>query len=99
MRPPRSIRSSRNQVELQRLLALTLPMDTSLLEPQILSLSPDVGRAYAVLSPRTLRRDLDELIQMGIVVQVDGKYRANTAILRMQVPQRRRSSVKFGGAG
>ncbi|HMU62637.1 MAG TPA: Fic family protein [Gemmatimonadales bacterium] len=83
----------------QRLLALTLPMDASLPEAQILSLSPEVGRAYAVLSPRTLRRDLDELIQMGIVVQVDGKYRANGAILRMQVPQRRRSSVKFGGAG
>lgn len=82
----------------QRLLALTLPMDSSLSEEQILSLSPDVGRAYSVLSPRTLRRDLDELIQMGIVVQVDGRYRANVTILRMQVPQRRRSSVKFGGA-
>jgi hypothetical protein len=50
-----------------------------------------------VLSPRTLRRDLDELIQLGIVVQVDGEYRANATILRMQVPQQGRSSVKFGG--
>ncbi len=82
----------------QRGLALALPLDASLTEDQVLALTPEIGRAYGSLSARTLRRDLEELIQLGIAVRIEERYRANTTILRQQVPQRRRSSVKFGGS-
>ena len=82
----------------QRRLALSLPMDRALAEDGVLQLDPELGRAYAALSERTLRRDLEELVDMGIVIRVEGRYRANTAILRQQVPQRRRGSVRFEGS-
>lgn len=90
--------TKRNVYNRQRQLALALPMDQPVVEDRILGLSPDVGRIYAALSPRTLHRDLEELIAMKIILQVDGQYQTNTAVLKMQVPQRRRSSVRFGGA-
>lgn len=82
----------------QRRLALALPMGRSVAEDELMLLDPILGRDYAGLSARTRQRDLDELIKMGIVVRIDDKYRANSTILNLQVPQRRRSSVKFGGA-
>lgn len=82
----------------QRRLALSLPMDRILSEDQTLELNAGLGRAYRALSARTLRRDLDQLIAMGIVLRVEGRYRTNTTLLKQQIPQRRRGSVRFGGA-
>lgn len=90
--------TKRTVYERQRRLALSLPMDGALSENQILAIRPDLGRVYSALSARTLRRDLDELIAMGIALRTEGMYRANTALLSLQVPQRRRRSVRFGGA-
>jgi Fic family protein len=90
--------TKRNVYSRQRRLALSLPMDEPLSEEQVLKLNPDLGRVYGGLSDRTLRRDLDELIEMRIVLRVGGRYRTNTRLLRQQVPQRRRGSVVFGGA-
>lgn len=82
----------------QRQLALALPTDASLSEEQIQTLNPDLARIYAALSPRTLKRDLEELLVLEILIRIDDRFRANTGLLKGQVPQRRQSIVRFGGA-
>jgi len=82
----------------QRALALALPMDRSFSEDEILLLTADLGRTYANLSSRTLRRDLEELAGMDLVVGVESRFRANTVLLRKQVPQRRPPASKFAGS-
>jgi Fic family protein len=90
--------TKKNVYARQRALALAIPMDRSITENDIQQLGADLTRTYANLSSRTLRRDLDELVAMDIVVAVEGRFRANTILLRKQVPQRRPTAVKYGGA-
>jgi len=73
----------------QRSLALAIPMNGPLKLEQIASISTDVAKLYATLSERTLRRDLEMLVEMGLLVQIEDKFIANTTVLQSQVPQQR----------
>jgi Fic family protein len=58
---------------------------------QITSLTPDLARTYARTVPKTLVRDLQELVSAGLLLESNGTYSANTNVLLdflpMAVPQ------------
>ena len=72
----------------QRKLALSFPTDRALTLAEVPLLNAEVARAYANLSERTIRRDIETLIELGIVVGGGDKFFANKAILSDQVAQR-----------
>jgi Fic family protein len=53
---------------------------------QITLLSPDLARTYARISSKTLGRDLQELLQVGLLLESNGKYSANTQVLLEFLP-------------
>lgn len=73
----------------RRRLALALPPDRALIPDEIIMLTPELARDYGPLTPRTLLRDLDELREMEIVIEQDGKLRANMGLLVPHMARRR----------
>jgi Fic family protein len=74
----------------RRSVALAVHPTEAMSPDQIMMLTPDVARRYARLTPRTLERDIDELVEMEILDRVeDGKYRANLGLLGAHLPLHR----------
>lgn len=73
----------------RRRLALAIPPHGALSFNEIMLLTPELAREYAGLTPRTLLRDLEELRQMDIVAEEEGKYRLNLGLLTPQLAWRR----------
>lgn len=73
----------------RRRLALAFPPDRPLSPGEITILTPELAREYASLSLRTLLRDLQELSEMEIIVERDGTFRANLALLKPYMAARR----------
>jgi len=63
-------------------LVLALPREGSLGIEEIALLDAEVARTYGGLSRRTLRRDLLFLVETGLLNAPDGRFSANTALLR-----------------
>lgn len=80
----------------QRKLALSFPTDKALTLTEVPLLNAEVAREYATLSERTVRRDIEALIELGIVASGGGKFFANTEILSGQVAQRADSQTANG---
>lgn len=74
----------------RRRLALALPANVDLRPEQVLTLTPELAREYGGLSPRSLWRDLDELVRMKIVTTTGGAIRANYDLLTPHMARRRR---------
>lgn len=78
----------------RRELMLAFPLERTVALEDVAILSPTITRLYAQLSERTVRRDLDVLLEMELLENVDGGYRAHAAALRLQMPRRlRRAST------
>ena len=75
----------------QRDLILELPTGRTMSAEQIALITPRIARSYGNLSLRTLKRDLSILEDMGLVVRIEDRYRANSDVLRSQVARRRRN--------
>lgn len=80
----------RNVFRRQRKLALSFPVDRPITLAEVPLINPEIAREYANLSERTIKRDIDVLIELGIVVDAQGKFLANTSAMRAQVAQRSR---------
>jgi Fic family protein len=80
----------------KRDLILEIPMDHSLSLEEISLINPRIAKIYATYTERTLRRDLEELIELKLVVKEKETYRANNDILRTQldVAVKKRSKIK-----
>jgi len=72
----------------RRTLALDLPRNSVLTLSQIPLVTPEIAKNYGGLAERTVRRDLDSLIEMGLVRRVEGGYLANTDTLRKHMAKR-----------
>jgi len=72
----------------RRELMLAFPLELTVPLAQIPLLNPRIALEYGQLSERTLQRDLDVLIEMGLMNRIENGYRANTAALRMQMARR-----------
>lgn len=65
----------------RRALMLAVPLDAPLAPDDLALLDPDLARAYADLSERTLLRDLDGLVEMGLLAEADDRFRARTELM------------------
>jgi Fic family protein len=73
----------------RRNLALAIPPDKELDLDQIMILTPELAREYAVRTERTLLRDLEELHKIEIVTAENGRYRLNLGLLVDHMARRR----------
>ncbi len=69
-------------IKRRRNLILRIPIDYYLSEEEISELHPTIIREYSELSARTLSRDLEELVNAGLLDKKKEGYRANVEILR-----------------
>lgn len=68
----------------RRALALSLPLDRPVGPGDVAEIDPGLGRAYRALSERTLQRDMDALVEMGIATERDGSLLAAAEVLRVR---------------
>lgn len=73
----------------QRALALELPLDRSFQISEVPYLSTQLARIYASTGDRTVRRDIERLMQMSLVIRTNQGYAANTDALRGMIAKRR----------
>ena len=73
----------------QRTLALELPFDRLFTISDVPNLSTPLARVYASTGDRTVRRDVERLVQMSLVIRTDRGYAANTDALRSMIAKRR----------
>ena len=67
----------------RRDLMLAFPLGGRLELGQAGLLNPTIAQRYGALSERTLRRDLAFLARIGLLVEADGRFLANTGALRI----------------
>ena len=72
----------------RRQLLLDMPFDKTFDHQSIQLLSPKVAREYARKNISTVKRDINELVEVGLLVKdaTSGEVSANTAILMSQYP-------------
>ena len=73
----------------KRNMMMSLPMDRWMSPEEIITVSPDVTMEYLSKGAATIRRDLEELVGLELLVKKDKKYHANVALLRASLPQRK----------
>jgi Fic family protein len=74
----------------RRSLALALPLERSISYDDIPNLTPELATAYAEANPRTVQRDIRELVAMDLAVRNAGLIKANRKLLDVTVAQRRK---------
>ncbi len=73
----------------RRNLMLNIPIHQELDVPSLAILTPELAREYASATERTLARDVAVLAEMDLIVRLpNGRVRANTPLLRAQLPAR-----------
>jgi Fic family protein len=76
----------------RRRLRLTLAISKRHPQPvprsQMLLLTPELARAYAEKTPKTLTRDINAIRKLELIQRVPGGYKANKDIIRGFQPQR-----------
>lgn len=88
----------------RRDLMLYFPIEGWFTLEQVSLLNPEIAKTYGQLSERTLKRDLDVLVEMELVRERDGHYAANTNALRLMMARRLKrdtepSSIEVGSTG
>jgi Fic family protein len=68
------------------LIATTLLGREPVAKREIASLTAELAKAYAACGPRTLSRDLNELVALGLLLEEGGQYMANDVVLLTLLP-------------
>lgn len=74
----------------QRTFALEVPIDREFTLGSIPDLNIQLAKLYSNISVKTLERDVNDLVQLDILKEKDGKYFANIATLSKMVAKRKR---------
>jgi Fic family protein len=65
----------------QRVLVLDMPMTGPVPRAELTGLSPRVARLYAAAGPRTLSRDLNHLVELGLIARDGSGYAARSDVV------------------
>jgi Fic family protein len=84
----RERRTTAGQRQQDVVLALS-PSDQPVPATEIRRLTPGLAEAYASKTSKTISRDLNALIKMGLIERVQGSYRARTETILAFLPLRR----------
>ena len=78
----------------KRTFALEIPIDKKFTKEEIPNLNIALARLYSNISDKTLDRDINELLQLEILKQEDGKYFANISALNRMIAKRKGLLIK-----
>ncbi|MDP3694936.1 MAG: hypothetical protein Q8R42_02345, partial [Desulfocapsaceae bacterium] len=81
--------TKRNVFKRKRDLMLSAPIDKWLTPEEIITTRPDIIREYSLLGTETIKRDLKELIRMGLLIQKGKLFHANTKTLQNSLPEKK----------
>ncbi|MEX1142636.1 MAG: Fic family protein [Thermoleophilaceae bacterium] len=78
----------------QRQVTLMLPSglqspDTWVTRSDIRALAPRIAELYAGKTPRTVARDMNRLVELGVVLKAGDRFAANSALLLRHLPSSR----------
>ncbi|MCK5243322.1 Fic family protein [bacterium] len=73
----------------KRELILQLPINKEFDIDEMLLLTPDIAKKYAIVNRPTILRDLKELQELKLLVKIGRKYKANTNILKAMMPEKK----------
>ena len=73
-------------VKRQRTLILNMPFNEAKSIDELLNTSAPIIKEYGQLSKLTINRDMDELINLGLVIKSEKKYQPNFTILKRALP-------------
>jgi Fic family protein len=73
----------------RRRLALEVPIDRKFSFKEIPQLNIKLAHLYSGISPKTLERDLNELLELKLIIFEDGKYFANISVLNRMIAKRK----------
>jgi Fic family protein len=82
------LRTETNRRRLKLTLALSALHPQPATGPQMSMLTPQLARAYAQKTPKTLTRDINAIRKLGLIERVAGGYRARKDIIRGFQPER-----------
>ena len=72
--------------ERRALIAEVLLFRDPVAKKDIPRLTPELAEIYAASGPKTLTRDLNELVSIGLLRTVDGRYQADSEALMSLLP-------------
>lgn len=81
--------TKRNVFKRKRDLMLSAPIDKWLTSDELITTRPDLVREYSMLKSETIKRDLKELIGMGLLIQEGKLFHANTKTLQDSLPEKK----------
>ncbi len=71
------------------MLILSLPPQQELTIQKIPMITPEIAKEYADFSEKTIKRDIDELIKMELLIKIKDKYKINTKLLKSYTVQQK----------
>jgi Fic family protein len=77
----------------KRRILLDLPIDKELSPTDIFFGNPNNAKKYATLTERSLQRELDDFVKMGLLIKVEDKYRANVDLLKQEMPKMKKTNM------
>ena len=77
----------------KRRILLDIPIDKELLPIDLFFGNPNNAKKYAALSERSLQRELDDFVKMGLLIKVEDKYRANADLLKQETPKMKKTNM------
>jgi Fic family protein len=78
----------------KRTFALEIPVDKKFTKEDVPNLNIALARLYSNISEKTLERDINDLIELEILKQEDGKYFANISALNKMIAKRKGLLIK-----
>ena len=90
--------TKKNVFKRRRMLMLSMPLHEAVAFDELPDLTNRLARAYAGLTDRTMRRDIDSLCDMELVIRVPlpNRYLANHSLLQRQMPRTKPDPTAVG---
>ncbi len=73
----------------KRNMMMSIPIEGWMTSEEIITTNPNVTLEYISKGAATIRRDLDEMVELELLVKKGKKYHANIVILHASLPQRK----------
>ncbi len=73
----------------KRNMMMSIPIESWKTPEEIITASPEVTMEYLSKGAATIRRDLEEMVELELLVKDGKKYHANIAVLHASLPQRK----------
>jgi hypothetical protein len=74
-------RPNSKATERQRALVLAMPMSEPVPHKDLDGLTPKIAKLYAEAGPRTLSRDLNQLVGLALIAKARGGYRTRSEVV------------------